>query len=97
MRNPWAALTLCFLCSFHFFFYRKRFPRVYDVDYRTRSSSFEIFQKGSGVTAVGVGGVDAFGGEIVEFLEVGVPVCVVDWEMRSGRLGEWTHITISFS
>jgi len=97
MRNSWSALTLCFLCSFHFFFYRKRFPGVYNVDYRTRSSGFEIFQKGSGVTTVGVGGVYAFGGEIVEFLEVGVPVCVGDWEMGSRRLDEWTYITISFS
>jgi len=47
---------------------------MYNIDYRTWSSGFKIFQKGSGVTAVGVGGVYALGGEIVEFFEVGVPV-----------------------
>ena len=54
---------------------------MYDVDYRTRSSGLEIFQKGSGVTAVSIGGVYAFGREIVEFLEVGIPVRVVGWKM----------------
>lgn len=70
---------------------------MYDVDYRTRSSGLEIFQKGSGVTTVSIGGVYAFGREIVEFLEVGIPVRVVGWEMGLTRLDEWTYITISFS
>ena len=69
------ALTLYFLCSFHFFFHRKRFPGVYDIDDCAWSSSFEIFQERPGVTTVSVGGVYAFGGEIVEFLEVGIPAC----------------------
>jgi hypothetical protein len=70
-----TTLTLCFLRGFHFFVYRKCFSGVYDIDYRAWPSRFKIFQKGSGVTAVGVRGVYAFGGEVVEFLEVGVPVC----------------------
>lgn len=78
MGDPWTPLTLCFLRSFHFFLYRKGFSRVYDIDYRTWSSGLEIFQKGSSVAAVGIGGVYAFSREIVKFLEVGVPVCVVD-------------------
>jgi len=69
------TLTLCFLCGPHLFFYCESFPGVYYIDYRTWSSGFEIFQERPGVTAVGVGGVYAFGGEIVQFLEVGVPVC----------------------
>ena len=75
MRNRGTVLTLCFLRSFHFFFYRERFPGVYNIDYRTWSGGLEIFQECSGVTAVGVGGVYTLGGEIIEFLEVGVPVC----------------------
>ena len=97
MEDPWTALTLCFLCGFHFFLYREGFSRVYDIDYRTWSSGLEIFQKGPSVTTIGIGGVYAFGGEIVKFFEVGVPVCMVDWEMGSKRLDERTYITISFS
>ena len=75
MEDSLTALTLCLLCSFHLLFYRKRFPGVYDIDYRTWSGGLEIFQECSGVTAVSVGGVYTLGGEIIEFLEVGVPVC----------------------
>lgn len=75
MGTPWIAPTLCFLCSLYFFLYRKRFTGVYDIDYRAWSSGFQILQECPGVAAVGVGGVYAFGGEIIEFLEVGVPVC----------------------
>ena len=75
MENSLTALTLCLLCSFHLLFYRKRLPGVYDIDYRAWTGGFEIFQERPGVTAVGVGGVYAFGGKVVEFLEVGVPVC----------------------
>ena len=38
------------------------------------------------MTAVGVRGVYALGGEIVEFLEVGVPAWTVDWEARSNAI-----------
>ena len=76
MRNRGTVLTLCFLRSFHFFFYRERFPGVYNIDYRTWSGGLEIFQERPGVTAVSVGGVYTLGGEIIELLEVGVPVCI---------------------
>ena len=49
------------------------------------------------MTAVSIGGVYALGREIVEFLEVGIPVRVVGWEMGLTRLDKWTYITISFS
>jgi len=86
MGDPWTPLTLCFLRSFHFFLYRKGFSGVYDIDYRTWSSGLEIFQKGSSVTAVGIGGVYAFGREIIKFLEVGVPVCI--WLIRKWARGD---------
>ena len=49
------------------------------------------------MAAVSVGGIYAFGGEVVEFLEVGVPVCAVDWKIVSKRFDGRTYITISFS
>jgi len=91
-----STLTLRFLCGLHLFFYRERFPGVDDVDYRAWPGGFEVLQERPGVTAVGVGGVYAFGGEIVELLEIGIPV--YGWlGKRSKSLGEWTYITISFS
>ena len=80
-----STLTLCFLRGLHLFFYRESFPGMYDIDYRTWSGGFKVFQKCPGVTAVGVGGVYAFGGKIIEFLEVGVPVC--------GLLGNGFEVT----
>ena len=50
-----------------------------DIDYRAGPSGLEVFQKRSGVTAVGIGGIYAFGGEVIEFLEIGIPVCAVGW------------------
>ena len=88
MEDPRTILTLRFLRSFHFLLYRKGFPGVYDIDYRTWSGGLEIFQKSPSVAAVGIGGVYAFCREIVKFLEVGVPVCMADWEIGSKRLDE---------
>ena len=75
LRIFWVTLTLCFLRSLHLFFHCERLARVYDIDYRTWSSGLEIFQKGSSVAAVGIRGVYALGREVVELLEIGVPMC----------------------
>ena len=47
---------------------------MYDIDYCTGSSGLEIFQKGPSVAAVGIRGVYALGREVVELLEIGVPM-----------------------
>lgn len=72
--NLWMVLTLCLLRRFHFLFYGKSFPGVNDVDYRTRSCGFEIFQKCPSMTTVRIRGVDALGREVIEFLKVSVPM-----------------------
>lgn len=54
----------------------ERLAGVHDVDDSARSGGFEILEECTGVAPVGVGGVDTLCGEVVEFLEVGVPVRV---------------------
>lgn len=55
------------------------FTRMDDVDDRAGSRGFEVFEEYAGVTAVCVWRVDAFCGEVVEFLEICVPREQVDF------------------
>jgi len=49
------------------------FPRMDNVDNRTRTSRLQVLQKRAGVASVRIGGIDAFGREVVQLLEVRVP------------------------
>lgn len=52
--------------------HRQVLAGVDDVHYRTGSYTLQVLEKGPGVASIGIGGVDALSGEVVQLLKIGV-------------------------